>query len=78
MLLTYIGKPSPSPVAPFFGLPRLRWLTTDALFDSEPHIHTLTRASPITHLSIGWSRGGLENLDDLVKNCADLGSFRYG
>ncbi|KAL3485748.1 hypothetical protein BJX62DRAFT_242625 [Aspergillus germanicus] len=68
----------PSLVSPFFGLPRLRWLTTDALFDGETHNHTPTQTSPITHLSIGWNRGGLERLDDLVKNCPHLESFRYG
>jgi hypothetical protein len=72
------GESVPSLVSPFYGLPRLRWLTTDALFDGETHNHTPTRTSPITHLSIGWNRGGLERLDDLVKNCPDIESFRYG
>ncbi|KAL3449613.1 hypothetical protein BJX65DRAFT_306152 [Aspergillus insuetus] len=75
------GESVPSLVSPFFGLPRLRWLTTDALFDGEARIQYLTRtrtSSPITHLSIGWNRGGLERLDDLVANCPQLESFRYG
>ncbi|KAL3443899.1 hypothetical protein BJX65DRAFT_191489 [Aspergillus insuetus] len=63
-------------VLPFFGLPALRSVFTDALFDGERGV--AIGSSPIKHLSIGACRGGLESLSELVRNCPDLESYRHG
>ncbi|KAL3462679.1 hypothetical protein BJX64DRAFT_258731 [Aspergillus heterothallicus] len=66
-------------VSPFIGLPRLRWFFTDALSDySNLESYMSHTNSPITHLSLGWNRSGLETLDRLVSLCPQLESFRYG
>ncbi|KAL4864274.1 hypothetical protein BDV12DRAFT_201233 [Aspergillus spectabilis] len=60
---------------PFFGLPGLRWLFTDSLSDGETGV--VIGSSPVTHLAIGNCRG-LQSLDELVKNCPQLESYRHG
>jgi hypothetical protein len=62
-------------VMPFFGLPRLRWLFTDSLNDGETGV--AIGISPISHLAIGNCRG-LRGLDELVKSCPNLQSYRHG
>ncbi|KAL3495087.1 hypothetical protein BJX62DRAFT_233735 [Aspergillus germanicus] len=61
---------------PFFGLPALRSVFTDALFDGESGV--AIGSSPIKHLSIGACRGGLESLGELIRNCPNLESYRHG
>ncbi|KAJ0416903.1 hypothetical protein BJY00DRAFT_217959 [Aspergillus carlsbadensis] len=63
-------------VLPFFGLPALRSVFTDALFDGE--IGVAIGSSPIKHISVGTFSGGLESLSELIRNCPGLESYRHG
>ncbi|KAL2849349.1 hypothetical protein BJX68DRAFT_237924 [Aspergillus pseudodeflectus] len=63
-------------VLPFFGLPALRSVFTDALFDGESGV--AIGSSPVKHLSIGNCGGGLRSLSNLIKNCPNLESYRHG
>jgi hypothetical protein len=63
-------------VLPFTGLPALRSVFTDALFDGESGV--AIGSSPIKHLSIGACRGGLKSLGELIRICPNLESYRHG